>query len=424
LRTLFIVWIATLSAGSAMAQQKISPRLQRSGGSAYVVVFRPGVDMAQARERLRERGFDLIEHPDLRPRDVLAAGPRARLTEIGDWGEVEHVLAASPALVARQRVMACAGPVVTEGIAAEYVEVGRGWPRPKSGPVELGFAFESLTARVEEGAARMEIERALREWEKHAKLKFGAAEAGGPRTISIRFAERAHGDDYGFDGAGGSLAHTFYPSPPNPEPVAGDMHFDAAENWQIGASMDLYSVALHEAGHALGLGHSDQPGAVMYPYYHQASGLTSDDIAGIQDLYGAREEAAPPSPPVSGPTDPPPAPPVAPPPTAPPGPQPPTTSQPPATPSDKTPPSLKIASPSRTSVTTTSASVALSGTASDDTGVVAVRWSASTGQTGDAAGTTVWSATAPVYVGTTVITVRAYDRAGNSTWRAITVTRR
>ncbi len=374
--------------------------------------------MEQARERMRERGFDLIEHPDLRPRDVLAAGTRARLEEIGQWGDVEYVLAASPALVARQRVVACAGPVVLDGIAAEYVEVGRGWSRPKSGPAELGFYFESVTAKVGEGTARIEIERALREWEKHANLKIAAGEAGGPRTISIRFAERSHGDTYTFDGVGGSLAHTFYPAPPNLEPIAGDMHFDADEHWQIGVNVDLYSVALHEAGHALGLGHSDQPGAVMYPYYHQASGLTSDDIAGIQDLYGVREEAAPPSPPTPGPTNPPPAPPVAPPPSAPTGPQ------PPANPSDKMRPSLKITSPSRTSVTTASATLALSGTASDDTAVVAVRWSASTGQAGDAAGTTAWSTTVPLYVGTTLITVRAYDAAGNSSWRAITVTRR
>jgi hypothetical protein len=406
-----------MAAGIAAGQPKISPRLERWGGNSYVVVFRPGADMERARERMRNCGFDLIEHPDLRPRDLLASGPRARLPELSQWDEVEYVLAASPALVARQRVIACAGPFVEEGGAAEYVEVGRGWSRPAKGPAELSFFFESITPKLEPATARAEIERALREWEKHANLKLSAASAGGPRTLSIRFAEGAHGDAYAFDGPGASLAHTFYPAPPNPEPIAGDVHFDGAEDWRVGVSVDLYSVALHEAGHALGLGHSGQPGAVMYPYYHQAYGLTSDDVAGIQDLYGAPEEAAPPSPPPSGPTDPPPAPPVAPPPSAPPGPQPPATG-------DKTPPSLRIATPSRTNVTTTAASLSIAGAASDDTAVVSVRWSASTGQSGEASGTTSWSASVPLYVGTTAITVRAYDAAGNSAWRALTVTRR
>jgi len=53
------------------------------------------------------------------------------------------------------------------------------------------------------------------------------------------------------------LAHTFYPSPPNPEPIAGDVHLDDDEEWVIGSdlsvrSVDLFSVSLHELGHALG----------------------------------------------------------------------------------------------------------------------------------------------------------------------------
>ena len=42
--------------------------------------------------------------------------------------------------------------------------------------------------------------------------------------------------------------------PLNPEPIAGDMHFDNDESWRIGANLDVFSVALHETGHALGLG--------------------------------------------------------------------------------------------------------------------------------------------------------------------------
>src|SRR5207253_7407999 len=130
----------------------------------------------------------------------------------------------------------------------------------------------------------------------------------------------AHGDAYPFDGPGRTLAHTFYPSPPNSEPVAGDMHLDADEDWHTGANLDLFSVALHEAGHALGLGHSDRPGAVMYPYYHLVSGLTDDDIAGIRDLYGSKSNPPAQPPPVQPTVQPP----------VPPSPQPPV--QPPAQP--------------------------------------------------------------------------------------------
>src|SRR5581483_866559 len=90
-------------------------------------------------------------------------------------------------------------------------------------------------------------------------------------------------------------------------------------DWRIGTNVDLFSVALHEAGHALGLGHSDRPDSVMYPYYHPAAQLSADDIAGIRDLYGTTEtQPANPSPPALPPPLPtPPATPPPPPPTPP-----------------------------------------------------------------------------------------------------------
>uniref|UniRef100_A0A669D5L0 Matrix metalloproteinase-9 n=1 Tax=Oreochromis niloticus TaxID=8128 RepID=A0A669D5L0_ORENI len=72
----------------------------------------------------------------------------------------------------------------------------------------------------------------------------------------------------------------------------------------------LFLVAAHEFGHALGLDHSNIREALMYPMYSYAEdfSLHSDDIAGIQFLYGGRTGPDPtppnPNPPTAEPTEP------------------------------------------------------------------------------------------------------------------------
>src|SRR5262245_40515053 len=46
------------------------------------------------------------------------------------------------------------------------------------------------------------------------------------------------------------------------------------------------NTALHEIGHALGLGHSAVTTAVMYAFANGVTTLQPDDIAGIQAIYG------------------------------------------------------------------------------------------------------------------------------------------
>lgn len=405
--------LGVVSAGPMAPSDKISPLVADQVAGPLLVEFQPDTDMAVAREEVRARGFDVLENASLLAGHLVVSGAHSALGALAEWDDVAYILPASAELAAGIPLAGCTGAATEAGPVAEYVLASSGWPKDAGGNVTLHYFIRSLTDKMDAATAQTEIERALREWTRYANFTLTPGQQqGAERTLDIWFTRGAHGDGYPFDGAGGTLAHTFYPAPPNPEPIAGDLHLDADEPWHSGANVDLYSVALHEAGHALGLGHSDRPGTVMYPYYQMSTGLTDDDIAGIRALYGSSAGAptAPTAPPTPTPT-----------PTPTPAPTP-----PPAPPKagDVTPPSIQIKSPGFTITSTAAASIGISGTASDNVAVTAVKWANSTGGGGIATGTTSWSANIPLLVGTNVITVRAYDAAGNSSWRALTVVRR
>nr|XP_020486858.1 stromelysin-1-like [Labrus bergylta] len=118
----------------------------------------------------------------------------------------------------------------------------------------------------------------------------------GTADMMMKFKGRDHEDFAPFDGQGGVLAHAFSPG----EGLGGDAHFDEDETWTLTSSgTNLFLVAAHELGHALGLGHSKVKTALMFPTYQYVTTedyeLSEDDRQGVQALYGARETSAQPT---------------------------------------------------------------------------------------------------------------------------------
>ncbi len=425
---------------SLAPEEKISPLLRSpklpSGAAAgwFVVEFHPDVNPYVAEAIAVQAGWLIRNNPDLAPGQVLVQGSADGLKTLAAWDEVDYIFPASRRLVRGEPVYVCAGADSQAGTLGQSIPlVGDGWDGPGLGSANLSYAFYNVTRQLPSGEVAAIIVRAFNEWAKYVQVNFTASNNSlGNETIGIRFATGAHGDPYPFGPAGGILAHTFYPAPVNPEPIAGDMHFNDANTWGIGTNIDLFSVALHETGHALGLGHSDLPTAVMYPYYQMATGLSAEDVGAVQKLYAARS-----TPPGSG------TPPSTGTPSTPTTPTSPTTPTTPTTPTptsgngsggnnggsgkgskDTTPPSLSVTSPASTSVTTSAANITVKGSANDASGVASVVWSTAAGASGTASGTSAWTAgPIPLYRGMNTITVKATDAAGNTSWRTVMVRR-
>jgi Matrixin/Bacterial Ig-like domain len=114
----------------------------------------------------------------------------------------------------------------------------------------------------------------------------GAQEQGGGGFGDIRIG--------GYHFGSSTLALTYQPPSANNFSIAGDVTFNTAQSFNLGSTYDLFTVAMHEFGHALGLNESSVSSAVEYPTYTgRKTALASDDIAGIRSIYSANGSRTP-----------------------------------------------------------------------------------------------------------------------------------
>ncbi|KAL7854088.1 hypothetical protein AOLI_G00209320 [Acnodon oligacanthus] len=158
--------------------------------------------------------------------------------------------------------------------------------------------FPKESALLGRDTVRALMYYALKVWSDIAPLNFHEV-AGNEADIQIDFTKADHNDGYPFDGPGGTVAHAFFPGE---RFTAGDTHFDDDEAWTFRSpdshGMDLFAVAVHEFGHAIGLAHTSAIESIMRPYYQGPVGdplkydLPYEDKVRVWQLYGVRDSVS------------------------------------------------------------------------------------------------------------------------------------
>jgi hypothetical protein len=184
-----------------------------------------------------------------------------------------------------------------------YTLSGNAWPNPQL--ITLSFVpdgtnlggvysnlFATFNAKWATSTWENQILKAAQTWAQQTNINFAVVSDSGASMGSGNYqqGDPTMGDIRigGFNFNNSFLAWAAMPPPVNNYSVAGDLQFNTGQGFVINTSggPDLYTVAVHEIGHALGLYHSTVTTAYMYGYYNGTHPrLSSDDIAGIRAIY-------------------------------------------------------------------------------------------------------------------------------------------
>jgi len=198
-------------------------------------------------------------------------------------------------------------PLIVEHLESRLTPTTWGVPWPAPQHLTLSFVpdgtdvggapsnlFQTMNAQTPTSTWETAILKAFQTWAATANIDISVvaddgqplgtngAPQGDPRFGDIRIAARPGTNE---------VAATSSPFDWTGTTWAGDVILNSSMNIGVGSQSqyDLYTVALHEAGHVLGFPVNNDPQSVMYQTYEGAfPGLSTQDIAAVQALYGAR----------------------------------------------------------------------------------------------------------------------------------------
>jgi hypothetical protein len=289
--------------GRLLLDEKMGPqtrqRMAEATADESVLVFAEfcdGVSGDEAREAAAADGLTVLPRGGLPENVLLARGLGPEVERLASRDVVMRVINAPQRFAESPQdiIRLSDGTTNLDGeVVPTYTAMSAGWDGNGLGSASLKYYFGRLTYDLDSAATKAQIVRALNTWAAMVAITWTQTSLPNQaKSVDISWISSGEAG-YPFDGSGGSLARSWYPSPPNPETIAGNIECDDADLWEVGnpgSGFDVYSMVLHELGHALGLGHSESSGAVMYPYIWPNTvhgGLTADDVSGIQSIYAS-----------------------------------------------------------------------------------------------------------------------------------------
>jgi len=258
-------------AGPLDPDQKISSLLSRARTAAYAVTeFHLDVDPSVAQQLVADAGGAILERPELPPTTLLVEGNISVFEFLAEADEVAYIYPASEAMISAEQIHYCEGAMTPFGPLAKFVAWSDGWDGPGQGSYSLTYNFTNDPYNQSSA-----IISAMLEWGLYAEIDFSETlTPNAPDSVQVLWGSDDHSALSGIPGdvfaSPFETGHAFLPG----GILGGDVHF---------RSSDL-TTRLHELGHALGLGHSENPAAIMYASSN-ADQLHPDDIAGIQSIY-------------------------------------------------------------------------------------------------------------------------------------------